>query len=117
MKWRSKRVAPSNSTVPTTPGLYAIGRSDTLHKLEISRMYVYVGETEDLQRRLNEHQPGNEKNPRLQEYSANNDDDTICWFARVDAAETRAVQDDLIYRLRPRFNTAANQPANHEDRT
>ena len=26
MKWRSKRVAPSNSTVPTAPGIYAIAR-------------------------------------------------------------------------------------------
>ena len=117
MKWRSKRVASSNSTVPTAPGVYAIGRSDTLHDLEISRTYVYVGETKDLQRRLNEHLPANEKNPGLREYIANNYDDAICWFARVDAAETRAVQDDLIFRLRPRFNTAGNQPTNHEDHT
>ena len=106
-----------NSTVPTAPGDYVIGRNDTLHDLEISRTYVYVAESKDLQRRLDEHQPGNEKNPGLQEYMANNYDDATCWFSRVDAAETRAVQDDLIFRLRPRFNTAGNQPTDHEDRT
>ncbi|MCY4508095.1 MAG: hypothetical protein OXG35_14230 [Acidobacteria bacterium] len=117
MQWRSKRVAPSNPTVPTAPGVYAIGRSDTLHDLEISRTYVHVGETKDLRRRpVFFSLPGWCSFSR-QEYRASNYDDAIGWLAQVDAAETRAVQDDLIFRLRPRFNTAGNQPDNHEDRT
>ena len=117
MRWRFKRVASSNSTVPTAAGVYVIGRRHTLHDFEISRTYVYVGETKDLQRRLNEHLPANEKNPGLREYIGNNYDDAICWFARVDAVETKAIQDELILRLRPRFNTAGNQPAQHEGHT
>ena len=115
MIWRSKRVSSLNSAVPAAAGVYAIGHSDTLHNLEISRRYVYVGETRNLQRRLDEHLPANEKNPGLREYIGVNYDDAICWFARVDAA--KAIQDDLILRLRPRFNIAGNPPANSEKQT
>ena len=117
MRWRSKRVASSNSAVPTSAGVYVIGRSHTFHDLEISRTYVYVGETTDLQRRLNDHLPGKEKNPGLREYIDHNYDDAICWYARVDAAKRKAVEADLISRLHPRFNTVGNQPADHEDHT
>lgn len=110
-------MASSNSTVPTAPGVYTTGHSDTPHDPEISRTYVHVGKTGDLQRWLNEHLPGDEKNPGLREYIENNHDGAICWFARVDAADAGAVQDDIIYRLRPRFNTAGNPPTNHEDHT
>ena len=117
MIWRSKRVSSSNSTVPAAAGVYVIGHSDTLHDLEISRTYVYVGETKNLQRRLNEHLPANEQNPALREYIGDNYDGAICWFARVHAEETKDVQDELILRLRPRFNIAGNQPANQEEQT
>ena len=88
-----------------------------MHDLEISRTYVYVGETTNLQRRLNEHLPANEKNPGLRKYIGSNYDDAICWYARATAAETKEIQDDLILRLRPRFNTVGNQPGDHEEQT
>ena len=110
-------MSASNSTVPAAAGVYVIGRSDTLHDLEISRTYVYVGETTNLQRRLNEHLPANEKNPGLREYIGDNYDDAICWYARVVAAEAKAVEADLIRELRPLFNIAGNQPADHEEQT
>ena len=112
MIWRSKRVSASSATVSAAAGVYVIDDSDTPHDFEISRTYVYVGETRDLQRRLSDHLPPNQKNPGLREYLGDNYDDAICRFARVDAAETEAVQDDLIRRLRPRFNTTGNQPVN-----
>ena len=115
MNWRSKRVSSSNSGVPAAAGVYVIGHRDTLHDFEISRTCVYVGETKDLQRRLNEHLPGNETNPGLRQYIGDNYDDTICWFTCVEAIETKAVQDDLIRRLRPRFNTIGNQPVNEDN--
>ena len=117
MIWRSKRVSSSNSTVPAAAGVYVIGHRGTLHDFEISRACVYVGETKNLQRRLNEHLPGHEKNPGLRKYMGDNYDEAICWFARVTAAETKAVQDDLIRRLRPKYNIEGNQPADHEELT
>ena len=117
MNWRSKRVSSSNSDVPAAAGVYAIGHSDTLHGLELARTYVYVGETKNLQRRLSEHLPANEENPGLREYMVDNYEAAICWYARVDAKETKVVQDDLIARLRPCFNIAGNQPADCEEGT
>ena len=92
-----------------------IGHSDRLHGFEVSRTYVYVGETNNLQRRLNEHLPANEKNPGLREYMGKHYGDAVCWYVRVAAAETKAVQDDLIRRLRPRFNIIGNKLANDEE--
>ena len=117
MIWRTKRVSYSNSAVPAAAGVYVIGHGDTLHDFEISRTYAYVGETLNLQRRLNEHLPENEQNPGLRKYLEENYSAAICWYARVDAAETKVVQDDLIVRLNPRFNIAGNQPNNEEDHT
>ena len=113
MIWQSKRVSSSNSAVPAAAGVYVIGHSETLHDLEISRTYLYVGETKNLQRRLDEHLPANEKNPRLRKYIGDNYAGAICWYARVDTAETRAVQDELILGLQPPFNIAGNSPADH----
>ena len=81
-----------------------IGHHDTLHDLEISRTYVYVGETADLRRRLGEHLPHNEENPELRDYIVGNYDHAICWYARVPSAKTKAIEADLISRLVPRFN-------------
>ena len=99
------------------PGVYVIGHRVALHAFEISRKCVYVGESNNLQRRLSEHLPDNEKNPELRDYIASNYDTAICWFARVDGDKTKAVQDELISRLRPCFNTVGNPPANHEENT
>lgn len=104
MNWRSKRVSSSNSGVPAAAGVYVIGHSDTVHDLELSRTYVYVGETADLRRRLSEHLPDNERNPGLREYIVDNYDEVICWYARVPSDKTKVVEEDLIRRLCPRFN-------------
>lgn len=115
MKWRSKRLAFSNSTVPAAAGVYVIGRCETLHGFELGRTCVYVGESKNLQRRLNEHLPDNEKNLDLREYLGANYDDVICWFKRVEESETKNVQDELIVRLRPRFNVVGKPLADHEE--
>lgn len=115
MRWRSKRLSSSNSAVPTAAGVYVIGHRNTLHGFEISRTCVYVGETKNLQRRLDEHLPDKEKNLELEEYLGAHYDEAICWYARVESTETRVVEDDLIARLCPAFNIAGNPLAKHED--
>lgn len=104
MNWHSKRLSSSNSGVPAAAGVYVIGHRDTLHDLEVSRTYVYVGESADLRRRLGEHLPRNEENPELRDYIADNYDGAICWYARVPSTETRAIEAELISKLAPRFN-------------
>ena len=116
MNWRSKPLSASHSDVPAAPGVYVIGHRDTLHDFEIRRTCVYVGETKSLQRRLKEHLPETEKNPALRKYLRANYGAVLCWFARVDIAETVAVQNALISRLRPCFNTIGiPNPADNED--
>ena len=105
LRWRSKHLSESNSSVPTSPGVYVIGHCDSLHGLERSRVYVYAGETMNLRRRLDEHLPQTEENPGLKAYLRRNYATAVCWYAPTDASRRREVQDDLIRELQPRFNT------------
>ena len=105
LRWRSKHLTESNSSVPTTPGVYVIGHCDSLHGLDLNRVYVYAGETMNLRRRLDEHLPQTEENPSLKAYLRRNYTSAICWYAPTEAGRRRAIQNDLIRELQPRFNT------------
>ena len=105
LRWRFKHLSESNSSVPTSPGLYAIGHFDSLHGLELQRVYVYVGETKNLQRRLDEHLPDTEQNPGLRTYLRKNYTTAVCWYVPADTSRLRSLQDDLIRELQPQFNT------------
>lgn len=103
--WRRKHLSASNSSVPTSPGVYVIGHEESLHGLGLKSAYVYVGETRNLQRRLDEHLPDTERNPGLRDYLRRNYTAAVCWYLPTEASQTRAVQDDLIRELQPQFNT------------
>ena len=105
MRWREKRLSASSSTVPDSPGVYAIGHREMYHDLELRRDYVYVGETNNLKRRLGEHLPETEQNPELRVHLRRNYESLICWYVPTEANQTRPVQDELIRMIRPRFNT------------
>ena len=75
------------------------------HDLELRREYVYVGETNNLKRRLGEHLPTTEQNPDLRVHLRRNYESLICWYVPTDADQTREVQDELIRMIQPRFNT------------
>ncbi len=105
LRWRSKHVSDSNSGVPASSGVYVIGHCHSLYGLELSRVYVYVGETMNLRRRLDEHLPQTEENPDLKAYLRINYTIAVCWYAPTEASRRKAVQDELIRELQPRFNT------------
>ena len=104
-RWRSKHLSVSNSDVPTTPGVYVIGHHESYHDLVLELTYVYVGETKNLQRRLDEHLPDTEQNPGLRDYLRSNYRVARCWFVPTDGQRVKEVQDDLIRKIKPRFNT------------
>lgn len=104
MRWRSKSVAASNSNVPTSPGVYVIGCIDQYEGLVLSSNYLYVGETRNLRRRLDEHLPQNEQNAGLRAYLQQNYSEAICWFKPTELERRKKLQDDLIVKIRPRFN-------------
>ena len=105
IRWRFKYLSEPNSSVPTSPGVYAIGHCFSRHGLELERVYVYVGESKNLQRRLDEHLPDTEENPSLRDYLRKNYAAASCWYLPVEAGRRRQVQDDLIREIQPKFNT------------
>ena len=105
LRWRYKPLSGSNSSVPTSPGVYAIGHCDSVHGLELNRVYVYVGESMNLQRRFGEHLPDTEDNPDLRDHLRRNYTTAVCWCTPTQASRRKAVQDDLIRELQPEFNT------------
>ena len=105
LRWRHKHLSESNSGIPASPGVYVIGHRNSLHEFEFERVFVYVGESKNLRRRLDEHLPDTEQNPGLKAYMRRSYTTAVCWYAPVEASQLRTVQDDLIRKLQPRFNT------------
>ena len=106
MKWKSKSVYTSLSGVLAKPGVYAYGHDEKLHGLESSRVYVYIGETSNLKRRMVQHQPENEKNKGLKIYLRNRPD-AKCWYCIMDGDTSRArkkIEQELIKHFKPKFN-------------
>lgn len=110
LRWRFKHLSSSNSDVPTTPGVYVIGHCRTLHGLELERKYVYVGETKNLRRRLNEHLPDTEQNIKLRDYIRKNFARAMCWYTPIQSGKTKGIENDLIRELQSCFNVAGTQP-------
>ena len=105
LRWRTKHISASNSNVPASPGVYVIGHNRLFHELELSRVYVYAGETMNLQRRLDEHLPETEENPGLRTWLRENYVTAVVWYAPTDAGRRKTIEDDLIRELQPEFNT------------
>ena len=99
-----KHVSSSNTHVPARPGLYAIGHDESCLGLEVGRVYVYIGETVNLRRRLEEHTPVNEQNPGLKKYLRTMGAKAKCWYAVADKGELKRSERVLIRKFQPRFN-------------
>ena len=99
----------SLSRVPPTPGVYAYGHdAKELHGLEAERVYVYIGESDNLRRRLEQHLPANEQNDGLRKYLRENLSRVKCWYCAMDgvsASSRRKIEAELIQFFAPKFNT------------
>ena len=106
MRWRMKHLSSSNFHLPALPGLYAIGHEEEVYGLVIFRSYVYVGQTVNLRRRMNEHVPENEMNEPLRKYLRDNFAHAKCWYTiDVDAERERIrFERALIGKLSLQFN-------------
>ena len=104
--WKCKSVHISLSSVLPQPGLYAYGHDEMCHGLEASRVYVYIGETDNLKRRMIQHKPENEQNPGLKKY-LQDQEDAKCWYCVLSASSDKNRKDiekELIQRFKPKFN-------------
>lgn len=106
MRWKQKYLSTNMTGVPDKPGLYAYGKVRTVCGLERSRNIVYVGQTDNLYRRLNQHLPGAERNSSLREY-LRNEDNIFCWYCPLELTkkEIRQMEEQMIKSLKPKFNT------------
>ena len=104
LRWRMKHVSSSNTNVPARPGLYAIGHDETCLGLEVRRVYVYIGETGNLRRRLDEHALVKEQNPELKKYLRTTKAEAKCWYAIADKSELKKSERALIRKFQPRCN-------------
>ena len=112
LKWRGKFMYTPNMSVPTRPGLYAIGHTDVhVHGLEIQRTYAYIGEAENLKRRLEQHLLPNEQNPDLRKYLLDTKERVRWWYTTTDSLsrnERLAYEQTLIRRIKPACNRKDN---------
>lgn len=70
-------------------------------------MYVYIGESDNLKRRLEQHLPANEQKPELRKYLRENPATVKCWYCPMDDASTssrRKIEAELIRFFAPKFN-------------
>lgn len=97
-------MSSSNSRVPARPGLYAIGHDETYYGLEVERVYVYIGKSDNLRRRLGQHAPASEQNEGLWNYLQQKIHQAKCWYAVMDKSELDKTEADLIRQIQPTFN-------------
>lgn len=110
IKWRCKHLRTTMARVPKSPGLYAYGTIEEVHGLEKSRKIIYVGQTDDLYRRLSEHSADREKNPQLRHYLQHTKDDVLCWYCPIDFPKKKRleIEQEMIEYMAPSMNDKHN---------
>ncbi len=98
-------MSTSLTNVPALPGLYAIGHDESVEGLEVRRVYVYIGMSDNLRRRMSEHAPKREKKRELKKYLKGNLHRVKCWYTtEVPAKRLRSVEKLLIAEFNPVYN-------------
>ena len=103
-KWHEKRMSTSCSLVPKKAGLYVIGQVKYRYGLEKSRKFLYVGQSNNLWRRLKEHGPVEEQKKDLREHIQKNLENIKCWWCVMPKNSLNEGEDLLIEVLDPKYN-------------
>ncbi len=106
--WRVHQATSSLSNLPAKPGIYVVGHDERFEGLETARTYVYVGQSRNLRRRVEEHTVLKEENPDLREYLRKNQYRAKFWFTTEigeGANSLTRLERRLIRRFDPEFNT------------
>lgn len=108
-------MSTTTAGVPKGPGLYAYGTVRKVRDLEVGRKIVYVGQTDNLHRRLDQHSPNKERNAQLKAY-LRKERDIMCWYCPLELSkkEIRGLEKEMIESIKPRFNTQHNKPTTEE---
>ena len=105
LNWEVKLLSTTTIQVPNRRGIYVIGHKQCVLGLTLENVYVYVGKSENLQRRSNEHFHLTEKNPGLADYLRKNRGSVYFWFTTdVPDDDLDGLERTLIQQLKPIYN-------------
>ena len=122
LEWRSKRITSSLSRVPPVPGLYAFGWDEKTHLgLKGNRKYVYIGQTDNLRRRLEQHLPRRQPNQKLKQFLISHRNEARCWYCplkgNLSFLESRLeLEKELIQFFHPEINIQEKLEQNADNR-
>ena len=107
--WNLKRLGTSNLVVPATQGIYVLSHLTTFEGFPVQWEHVYVGRTIDLRRRLDEHTPHAEAEPRIRRYIVRHLDTMWVWYTtQLMLLSLEELERSIIRRIQPRFNVVHN---------
>jgi len=102
--WRKlSSIYGAQTVVPALPGVYAFGVVREELGLLLDIMWVYVGSSSNLRRRIAQHIPLVESNPGLRAFVSRERQAQI-WYTTTDAQSSRKLEVQLIRKLGPKFN-------------
>lgn len=104
--WILKRLGTSVIGVPESSGVYVLTRLDTFAGLPVHLDHIYVGRSDNLQRRLTQHTPQTETHLELRDFLVSHQSSLWVWYTTDLGPESaRDLEVALIRHLRPRYNT------------
>ncbi len=107
--WKLKRFVTSTTQVPPIPGIYVLSQLHTAEGLPTSWNHVYIGQSKNLRRRLDQHTMRTEVRPELHRFMEACHNGLWVWYTTdVDTDTLSDLEIVLIRQLRPRFNRLHN---------
>ena len=105
-QWRHRSNLRSAALLaPARPGVYVIGKIRLMLGLPLGYEWAYVGRSDNLQRRLNEHFPQREEIPSLREWMLSKRGQIDIWIMPSTKNESRDLERQLIRSLEPVHNS------------
>ena len=107
--WQLKRFVTSTTQVPAISGIYVLSELRTTEGLPISWNHVYIGQSNNLRRRLDQHTMRTEVHAELYRFMEDHHNSLWVWYTTdVEADALNDLEIALIRQLRPSFNRRHN---------
>ena len=104
--WHLKRFVTSTTQVPPVPGIYVLSQIRTTEGLPVSIRHLYIGKSQNLGRRLDQHTMRTEVQPELQRFMMAHHNTLWVWYTTEIAPHSLNELEVLLIRdLHPKFNT------------
>jgi len=105
-----KHLTTTVSHIPACPGLYVIGHEEQTLGFACRRKIAYVGQSNNIRRRLGEHYPLTELNTKLRAYLRSNSERGKVWYTTdLEVKDLDEYERKLIRALKPTYNDKHNK--------